>query len=62
MNAALSAPSLHSHSGGGQVSVLVLQSSVQCQSPFFLVFSQHGGDAQSAFVGAVGVHCLSAED
>lgn len=53
---------VHSHSGGGQVSVLLFQLSVQCKSPFVLVFSQQGGDAQSIFVGAFGLHCLSVED
>lgn len=50
---------LYSHSGGGQVSVLVLQSAVQRQSSLLLVVRQQRRDGQSVLVGAAGLHRLS---
>lgn len=53
---------MHSHSGRGQVSVLILESSVQCQPSLLLVFRQQGDDAQSVLVGVAWLHCLSVKD
>lgn len=49
------------HGGRGQVSVLILESSVQCQPPFLLVVSQQRCDAQGILIGSIGLHCLSVE-
>lgn len=52
---------MHLHGGGGQVGVLVLQSTVQRQTSFLLVISEQRCDGQSVVEGAVRVHRLSAE-
>lgn len=53
--------SVHLHGGGGQVGVLVLQSTVQRQTSFLLVISEQRCDGQSVVEAAVRVHRLSAE-
>lgn len=53
---------VRSHGGGGQVGVLVPQSSVQRQASLLLVLSQQGHDVQIALVAAPGLHCLSKDD
>lgn len=58
-HSSLSALLLYLHSGGGQVGVLVLKSSVQGQASLLLVVSQQRTDGYGILIGAIGFHCFS---